>query len=174
MENNVNITSSAELLKEIQFQELKSSQNLWGAVLGGLLGAVVGAIAWAIITAVTKYQIGWMAIGIGFLTGFMVKKLGCGFEKHFGYIGAICSFLGCFAGNLFAVLIVVSNQENFPLIDLLRLLNFDILVSIIKDTFRPMDILFYALAIYEGYRFSLLTRAEVIEKLNHITAAKTI
>lgn len=194
MENNVKDTNSTEFVEEAQvvdnaataeqnynnqrsidpalIEELKLSQSLSGAVLGGLLGAVGGAIAWAIVTAITNYQIGYMALGVGFLTGFMVKKLGHGFEKRFAYIGALCSFIGCFAGNLLAVLIVVSNQESIPFIELLRLLNVEIIVSLIKDTFSPMDILFYGIAVYEGYRFSLMTRVEVTEKLNNM-AAKT-
>ena len=29
-----------------------------------------------------------------------------------------------------------------------------VLLEIMKETFRPMDLLFYAIAVYEGYKFS--------------------
>jgi hypothetical protein len=195
MENNTMNTNSEEQIRETQnvndvaegsqsgnkqtsispaiIEELKASQSLGKAVLGGLIGSLAGAILWAIITALTKYQIGYMAIAVGFLTGFMVKKLGQGFEQRFAYIGAIWSLIGCFLGNILAVLIMVSNQEIIPFMELLPLLNIDIIVGIVKDTFSPMDLLFYGIAVYEGYRFSLMTKLEVTNKLNKLIKANS-
>jgi hypothetical protein len=48
-------------------QEWKADQNLSFGIVGGAVAAAVGATIWAIITAVTNYQIGWMAVGVGFL-----------------------------------------------------------------------------------------------------------
>lgn len=46
------------------------------ALIGGLLGALVGGGLWAVIAVITKYEIGWIAIGVGFLAGGGVVLLG--------------------------------------------------------------------------------------------------
>lgn len=149
-------------------KELKSSQSLLGAILGGFIGAIAGAAVWAIITAATKYEIGYIAIAVGFLTGFMVRKLGHGYEKHYGYIGALWSFLGCFLGNILALLIMVSDQSSIPLMTLLASLYIDDIIMFVQSTFDIMDLLFYGIALYEGYKFSFMTKDEITKKLNKI------
>ena len=41
-------------------------------LLGGLTGAIIGGALWGLIVIVTNYEIGYMAIGIGFLVGVFV------------------------------------------------------------------------------------------------------
>lgn len=141
-------------------EEKKLEQNFSGAILGGALAAIVGAVIWAIITYTTKLQIGWMAVGIGFLVGYSVRFLGKGLDEKFGYVGAIFSLLGCLLGNLFAVIIFTSNEFNETFFSLLFSLNLSIIVEIFKETFSIMDLLFYGLAIYEGYKISFRTLNE--------------
>lgn len=177
MENNIenfNESTNQTSIDQVTIEELKSSQSIKGAILGGLIGAIAGAALWAIVTVITKYEIGYVAIGVGFLTGFSVRKLGRGFEKPFGYIGAIWSLIGCFVGNIFAILIMSANQYNISLIQVIHILNFNLLVSIVKDTFSLMDLVFYGIAVYEGYRFSFMKKDEVIQKLNKIVNSGTI
>ena len=50
-----------------------AASNLPPGVVAGLGAAIVGAAIWAAITAATDYQIGFMAIGVGFLAGFAVR-----------------------------------------------------------------------------------------------------
>ncbi len=139
-------------------EELKLNQSLIGALTGGFIGAAVGAVLWAILTAAIKYQIGYMAMGVGFITGFLVRKMGRGFEKHYGFIGAAWSLIGCLAGNLLAILIMVSQQESIPFFALLQMVRLDILFQIAIETFDARDLIFYGIAVYEGYHFSFITR----------------
>lgn len=155
-------------------EQLKSEQNLMGSMLGGFLGAIIGAALWAIVTAVTKYQIGYMAIGVGFLVGFMVKKLGQGVEKHFGFVGALWALIGCFLGNILAVLIMISYEADITLLEILPVLNLENLVGLATDTFDLMDLLFYGIAAYEGYRFSFLTEGEINLKLFKMGNRETV
>jgi hypothetical protein len=135
-------------------QEIKANQNFMFGMIGGIIAATIGAIIWAIITALTNFQIGWMAVGVGFLVGFAVRIYGKGLDSIFGIMGAILSLLGCLAGNLFASCIVLSKHQSIPILDLLSRLNLDIIVKIMTATFSPIDLLFYGIAIYEGYKFS--------------------
>jgi len=61
-------------MAERKLQEARDNQNLSLGVGGGIAAAVVGAIIWAIITVVTGYQIGWMAVGVGF---WSATRCGC-------------------------------------------------------------------------------------------------
>ncbi len=135
-------------------QEIKDNQSLVSGTLAGVAAAVVGAGLWAVITAVTSFQIGWMAVGVGFLVGVAVRKFGRGIDKPFGIAGAAISLLGCMAGNLLAFCIIISQQQQIPFSQLLSSLNPETAAGLMKATFNPMDLLFYGLAVYTGYRFS--------------------
>jgi hypothetical protein len=151
---------------QMMVQELKADQNLSFGIVGGVVAATIGATIWAIITAVTNYQIGWMAVGVGFLVGYAVRISGKGIDKTFGVAGAVLSILGCVAGNLLTACILISRHQNIPVLQLLSRLNPEIVVEIMKATFNPMDLLFYAIAVYEGYKFSFRRLSkEELEKL---------
>lgn len=136
-------------------QELRANQNMSLAILGGVGGAILGAAAWAIVTALTGYQTGIMALAVGFLVGSAVRLFGKGIDTSFRIVGGVLSLLGCLAGNLLTVCIVVCRQEGIRLFDVLSSLNAAIAVELMKATFNPIDLLFYGIAIYEGYRFAL-------------------
>ncbi len=144
-------------------RELRDNQNYGVGLLAGSVAAAVGAGLWAAVTVATDYQIGWMAVGIGFLVGHAVRVFGKGIDPPFRYMGAALSLLGCLAGNLLTVCIVVARQQNLPIGAVLSALNSGMVVEFLKATFDPMDLLFYAIAVYEGYQFSIrrLTREEI-------------
>ena len=139
---------------QMVLQEIKDNQNLLFGVIGGSVAAAIGAAVWAVITALTNFQIGWMAVGVGFLVGYAVRICGKGIDKSFGVAGATLSLLGCLAGNLLTVCIAVSRHQHIPFLQILSRLNPEIVVGLLKATFNPMDALFYGIAVYEGYRFS--------------------
>ena len=130
------------------------SDSLPMALLAGMVAAAAGAAAWAIVTVITQLQIGWMAVGIGFLVGLAVRKFGKGSSPAFQVLGAVLSLLGCLAGNLLAVCIFASRNEDLPLMTILAGLTPAIAVRLIVETFSAMDVLFYGLAVYEGYKFA--------------------
>jgi hypothetical protein len=142
---------------------LRAEQSLTIGILGGLLAAVVGAILWATVTVATGFQIGWMAVGVGFMVGRTVGVLGRGVTKRFGYIGAALSLIGCLIGNLLSVCVIVAQQQELALSFVLTHLNPAAIPELMAVTFHPMDLLFYGLAVYQGYRFSFrrVTTADV-------------
>ena len=154
-ENSIeeNITQE-ELVRKLEV--LKGEQNLPLAVIGALIASIIGAVIWAVITGITEYQIGWMAVGVGFLVGKAVGRFGKGIDNIYGIIGAGFSLFGCLSGNLLTVAYFASVQEgvSLPLVILGMIISPSIVFSVIKETFNFMDILFYGLALYEGYKFS--------------------
>ncbi|TCK92872.1 hypothetical protein EDC19_2028 [Natranaerovirga hydrolytica] len=137
------------------------NQNYMMGIIGGILGAVAGALIWAVITVVTDYQIGWMAIGVGFLVGKSVSYFGNGEHVNFRIIGAIFALLGCLFGNVLALTIILSNYYSVPLFELIGIMNIGMVIELLVDTFDAMDILFYGLAILQGYKISV---KEVVNK----------
>jgi hypothetical protein len=135
-------------------KHLKSEQNLGLGIVSGSLGAAIGAALWAVITVVTGWQIGFMAIGIGFLVGYAMRTFGRGIDMLFGIAGGALSLLGCLLGKLLSVCGFISIRENIPFLSTLSQMELSVVVDLMLESFSPMDLLFYGIAVYEGYRLS--------------------
>lgn len=134
-------------------EPLRSQQNLPVGAVAGLAGSAVGAGLWAGITVATGYQIGWMAVGVGFLAGFAVRTAGKGIDKIFGVVGAAPALLGCAAGNLLAACGLVARQENLAFFDVLSRLDASTAQQLMVATFTPIDLFFYGIAVYKVSSF---------------------
>jgi hypothetical protein len=132
------------------------------ALLAGAVAAVIGASIWAAITVSTGYQIGWIAVGVGILVGYAVRIAGQGVTVAFSIIGAVFALVGCVLGNLLAGISVIADELEIGFFD--ALLNFDYSVSfeILGAMFSPMDLLFYGIAIWEGFKFAPIEGVEVL------------
>ena len=112
-------------------------------VFAGFVAALAGAAAWGLVTAYTEYQIGYMAIGIGFLVGFAVRLAGKGVDPSFGVLSAVLSLLGCVLGNLWTMTYFLAAKQGIPFLKAVSQLNPDIAVNIMVSTFNYMDVLFW-------------------------------
>jgi hypothetical protein len=130
----------------------------WGG-LAGLAAAIIGAIAWAIVTVSTKYQIGFMAIAIGALVGFALR-IGNG-GKAFGILGALLALFGCVLGNYFSLIAFASAEQHVGFFTMLNHADPTKVAGAMWDDFLSTSILFYAIAVYEGYRFSIVRPSKV-------------
>ncbi len=133
---------------------LRSEQKLIPATLAGIVAAMIGGGIWATVTIVTEYQIGWMAIGIGFLVGFTVRIVGKGIDQTFGAVSAVLSLFGCMVGNVLTVAYFVAVNEGMEFMDVVSQLDFALTYELLVSTFQIMDVLFYGLAAYFGYRYA--------------------
>jgi hypothetical protein len=134
--------------------------NLPLALIAGIVAAAVGAALWAIVTVASGWQIGWMAVGVGFLVGFSIRKLGKGSTVVFGIVGAILALAGCVAGNLLSVVGFISKEEGASFLATLGQVDPPIALNLLIQTASPMDLLFYAIAVYEGFKLSIVPAAE--------------
>jgi hypothetical protein len=157
--------SEPELL--MAMDRLRDEQNLMMGVLAGLVAAVLGAAIWATATIATGQQIGWLAIGIGFLVGAAVGMVGKGIDRKFGFAGAALALVGCALGNLFTVAYFIAQADGTPYFELLARLDLESILEIMIVAFDPMDLLFYAFAAYFGYRYALreVTEADLARAL---------
>lgn len=144
-------------------QQLRDNQNLSFGIMAGLVAAMLGAGLWAAVTYLTGYQIGFMAVGIGFAVGYAIRQFGQGVDISFAISGAILSLLGCLIGNLLAVCLSIADYQGISLSEVLSSLDTDSIGTIMIESFHPMDLLFYGIAVYEGFKLSI--RAVTEEEL---------
>lgn len=130
------------------------------AIGAGFGAALVGAVLWAGITVATGVQIGFMAVGVGFLVGLAIRNVGRGRSPKFAVAGATLALIGCVLGNLFTVLGLIANDREVRFFDLLghALANPGTAAGLMSDSFQVMDLLFYGIAIYEGFKLSRVPR----------------
>jgi len=139
---------------ERALEVFRQEQNLAVGSMAGLVAGVAGAAVWAGVTVVTEYQIGWLAVGLGFLVGIAMRTMGKGIDQVFGAVGATLALFSCVLGNVFTIAWYISAQTGSSLLGVLTELDMELTIDLITETFQVMDILFYGLALYFGYKYS--------------------
>jgi hypothetical protein len=91
-----------------------------------------------------------MAIAVGFLVGRAVRATGHGIDPKFGYLGAVCALAGCVLSDIG----FYADIRHIGFGQALADLDMALLTKLVITFSQPMDILFYGIAIYEGYKFS--------------------
>lgn len=132
-----------------------SQPNLPIAIIVGSGAALISAIVWAAITVATEYQIGWMAIGVGLLVGFAVR-LGKGSGTVFSIIGATLALLGCILGNFFSFVAIMARELQMTPFAVLGMVDYLKVPMAMIQASSAMDVLFYGLAVYGGYKYSVV------------------
>ena len=135
--------------------QLILEQNFPAAIITGFLSSIVGAGIWAIVTITTGFQIGFMAIGVGALVGFTVRIFGKGITKKFGIIGALFALFGCVLGNVFSFTALIADYYKIEFWSVFSQLTLNQIVQMMREWFTFVDILFYSMALVEGYKFAL-------------------
>ena len=134
-------------------EQLDDQPNLFMGLVGGVIAMLASAIVWGAITYFTEYQIGWMAIGVGFLVGFAIRFFGRGKTITFGISGAVLALIGCVLGNLLFYSGIIAREEGVSFLEIFffLLLSPAAAIEVFTIAFEFMDILFYALAAYAGF-----------------------
>ena len=162
------IKSNAEIITELPDEikeKLRPHQNMEYAAIGGFLLTIICALIWAVITVTTEYQIGYMAIAVGFVVGMGVRFFGAGIDQVYGFLGAFLALLGCLLGNLFSQVGFIAQAQSLGYLDTFRLLDLSTILLIYSESFGPIDLLFYGFAIFEGYKFAFKPIPENINQL---------
>jgi hypothetical protein len=154
-----------EAIVQANLENLKLEQNLGLGVVGGALGGLLGAVVWAAVTYFTEYQIGWMAIIVGVLVGFGNRRLGKGIDKIFGVLGGIIALFSVLVGNFLVYIGYLAKYFQVEFFEMLRDFNYNLTFELYKEMYLGMDVLFYLIAIYAGYRYSFrkITKEQLME-----------
>jgi hypothetical protein len=134
-------------------EPLETESNLLRGLIGGGVAMLVSAIIWGLITYFTEYQIGWMAIGVGFLVGIAVKFFGRGKTPLFGISSAVLALIGCVLGNLIFYSGVIAREQGASFFEVFFffLVTPAAVLELFSLAFQFMDVLFYVLAAWVGY-----------------------
>lgn len=73
------------------------------SIICGVIAAAVGAVIWAFISKTTGYEIGYIAIGVGFLAGLGVQFGGAEQSVKLGVTAAVIAICGIMGGKLLTV-----------------------------------------------------------------------
>lgn len=76
--------------------------NLMMGTVGAVVGAFVGMMIWYFLIKATNTEIGWVAWGVGGLTGFLCRVLGAGYSRTLGIVAAACAFVAILGGEYLA------------------------------------------------------------------------
>jgi len=146
-----------------QLEKLRAEQNFNIGLIASVIVGLIGAGLWAVITIVTEYQIGYMALAIGAGVGFSMRIFGKGIDQKFGITGAIIALLSCVLGNVFVLIAVIGNELGMSFFEASSQIDIAALPSLLVETTDGIILLFYAIATYEGYKFSFrpVTKEEV-------------
>jgi hypothetical protein len=148
-----------------RIENLKLEQNLGLGMIGGAAAGLVGAVLWAAVTYLTEYQIGWLALGVGILVGLGVRWLGKGIDRIFGIAGGVIALVSVVLGNFLTALGYVAKAYEIGFLQVLQQFDYSLTFELMKVTFTAMDLLFYGLAVYAGYRYSFrkISREQLLQ-----------
>lgn len=132
-------------------------------IAAGAAAAVLGAVLWAVVVQVTGYKIGFAAIGIGFLVGMAIATA-AGPSRLLPPAGAGLALVGCLLGDAFADAYQVAQEFDVSTFTVLRDMATDpaLTAEIFKVGFAPMDLLFWAIAAYQGFKLPAARIGQVI------------
>lgn len=138
-------------------EQIDDQPSLLMGLIGGLIAMLGGAIAWGAVTYFTEYQIGWLAIGVGFLVGVAVRFFGKGKTLIFGVSSAALALIGCALGNLMFYSGVIAREESISVLEVFFFFLFSpaATAELFALAFEFMDVLFYGLAAYAGFNAAL-------------------
>lgn len=134
------------------------------ALAGGAAGALVGAIIWAVIVVATNYEIGYVAVLVGFLAGRGVNLgAGKGRGQSLQIAAAGMAVFGLFIAKYFIFAhFVVSDPRGAEL----GLSYFSpglviVFLENIGSTLSPFDLLWIAFALMTAWRIPAPSKIEV-------------
>lgn len=147
--------------------EIRCEQNLMLGAVAGVIAGAVGALLWAVVTVATMFEIGWLAVGIGFMVGAAVRWAGRGTTQSFGVVGAAIALASVLAGKFLTILGLFAVAGGMSYLQAVTQFDYSITLTVMAGDFSPIDLLFYGIAIWEGYRISIreITGDEIHERL---------
>jgi hypothetical protein len=139
-----------------------SGGGLLLSTAAGLGAALVSAVIWMVVVQVTGYEVGIVAVGIGFLVGLAMAST-AGTSRALAPIAAVLSLLGCVLGQALTDAHFVAQGAGVSTIFALRHMIADpggLGWDVFRAGFGPIDVLFWAIAGVQGFRLTARAVAE--------------
>jgi len=136
------------------------SRRFRRALVAGFTGMTLGAGIWALVAYLTGYNIGLLAILNGAIVGVLIQFAGQSKDIKFGIIGAVYAGLSVYLGNFLTLLVFFAYGSASAGVEEMgwsaALSPAGLAAAFIYGFIGSglLGILFYALAILEGFKFS--------------------
>lgn len=140
---------------EVVLKKLRKYQSFPYALIGGLLFTAAAALGCAIFTATTGYRGVYMVLGVGLLIGLAVRYFGAGINWVFGFLAALLTLAGSLLGYYLSQAGVPEEMQLAGIIRVPDYLSPDLMINTMRDTFVPLDLLFYGLTALLGYLLAI-------------------
>jgi hypothetical protein len=150
--------NEAEASRERAIVDLRAKQNFALAIPAGIAAAVVGAVLWALFVYLTEFKLGLIVVVVGALVGYAIRTTGHGIDKQFGILGAACAAFGWALGTVLCDIAFVAKSVGRPFLDVLTNLGIGQSASLALRAADMMDLVFLAIAVWEGYKLSFRYR----------------
>jgi hypothetical protein len=146
--------AAPELSYDEQLAQLRARQNFALAIPAGLAAAVVGAVLWAVFVYATDTKLGLIAVAIGALVGYAIRKVGRGIDPQFSMLGAVCAAIGWALGMILCDLAFLAKEAGRSFFDVVSALGAGQSLQLMIQAGDAMDLLFLAIAVWEGWKLS--------------------
>lgn len=143
-----------EIIPPEVIEKLKTNQKFKPGITAGIIAGVVGAILWSVLTVITYAQVSFVALAIGAGVGLTIRKVGNGIDKKFGYWGAGIALLSILLGNVFSIVGLYAYFEDYGFFKALLKFEYFLIPYFMGDFFGLIDLVYYGVALYAGYKFS--------------------
>ncbi|MEV0092119.1 hypothetical protein [Streptomyces sp. NPDC050738] len=124
--------------------------NFAGGVLAAFAVAVFGSILYGIIANAIDREIGYAAVGLGFLVGLAASKVG-GRSVWLFVWAAVFSMAGTYFGQLVAVALALSDMTGAPSVTDIFTSHFGVLNDAWSEVLSAMRYVFIALGAVGAY-----------------------
>jgi hypothetical protein len=103
-------------------------------------------------------KLGLVVIVVGLMVGYAVRQTGKGVGPQFGILGAVCAAFGWALGTVLCDVAFLAKHVGRPFVDVLMSLGVSHSVSMAVGAADFMDFVFLAIAVWEGYKFSMVQK----------------
>ncbi|MFF8533452.1 hypothetical protein ACF07B_16055 [Streptomyces sp. NPDC015532] len=111
---------------------------------------VVSAILYGLIIGLTKHEIGYAAVGVGFLVGIAAGRVG-GRNQTLPVVSVIVSVAGIYLGQLIGTAMIGADDTGLSF-STIFFDHFDVVQQAWKDGADPLTFVFFAIAAYVAFQ----------------------
>jgi antitoxin component YwqK of YwqJK toxin-antitoxin module len=140
---------------EVALKKLRKYQSFPYAMIGGLLFTGISSVGCAFFTATTGIQGVYMVLGVGLLVGMAVRFFGAGINRIFGILAVLLTLAGSLLGCYLSRTDFPEEMQLASIIKVPDYLSPDLMLHTMRDTFVPLDLVFYGLAALLGYLLAI-------------------
>ncbi len=132
-------------------------QSLGLALAAGAIAGIVCAAIWMVVGVMSGRRIGYLALGVGFVVGWVVRKAGRGTSWPFGAVAALLTIASCGLGMILSYTLRAAMGDDGAL-DLgtlerfLGLILTQPLLETAQAAVNPVDGVFTVVATYQAFQ----------------------